>query len=93
LGATDAAEPKRDREVTESNGAPCADRPLVGQSGAAEAPGDRASTGDPRVDAVVARLAGVDDAELAEQLDIFTALHAALADILDDTTEAASGPS
>ncbi len=39
--------------------------------------------GDPRVDALLDRLDDLDNVELPTQLDVFTDVHAALAQILD----------
>lgn len=46
-------------------------------------PDAQAEGGDLRVDAVVDRLDDLDNLELPAQLDVFTDLHAALAQILD----------
>jgi hypothetical protein len=46
--------------------------------------------GDPRVDALVARLADLDNIDLPAQLDVFTEVHAGLADLLDAEPPAAA---
>lgn len=44
---------------------------------------DRTTTGDERIDAVVGRLADLDDLGLEAQLDAFTEMHSSLAAVLD----------
>jgi hypothetical protein len=52
---------------------------------------DRPTTGDDRVDAVVARLGDLDDLGLEAQLDAFTEMHASLAAVLDTENIADDG--
>ncbi|MDX6298617.1 MAG: hypothetical protein QOI51_2474 [Nocardioidaceae bacterium] len=52
---------------------------------------DRPTTGDDRVDAVVARLGDLDGLGLEAQLDAFTEMHASLAAVLDTENIADDG--
>lgn len=47
----------------------------------------RGPTGDPRVDAAVARLDDLESLDLPAQLEVFTELHGSLATILDSQHE------